>query len=670
MFNKLSRILILCLTLCLRPDCAFATSGKNATVNEIMLETLLNSHREIKSGSTASDLIDRSGKELLNNTYNFINDPKNKKLLESESGHDLLKQQAILANYMAVKDHLNRCVKNKNDQRNLLNRIMSSALSSSQQLNNANAPCYAPNNSIKTYIDFNNQVIKAMKVRVSGDFLQEMNKSILINSMKSLLGLKYKFDKNFMASGALAQTEVKNLIKEICVKKSCEKISPHFVSEIENEAVEYSKKLKSQERRFNSAEATSSLNSSIDRLNQTLEKIAVKKNGGLIFDSANLSEPNTKKQFDQYVFNYMNEVAKDAGPILLTKTLREASGEIKSLSDDEVKKDKKTNQFKFNPHLHITESQFNQALIEAHDKIIDQAAETEKIITSEQHRKASKVNVFEYQRQDEIDNLIKINPLAAGQILIHSPEYAGLVCDSINRISEKSDRNAQFDKYFMAGSAILGGALLLTGIGTVAGAYILTGSATAAFAAETAGAAILATTVVAGAATEASMAAYMGIKAYDSYEEMNKIERALLTQNTDAASIIEKRDAYLSFKDARMKSMMSLASAGLSVVGLDKFYSLTKFAGSSLSLSEFKATTKIMEYLSENSVAQKLAQVAKIAGNKGSDLIDQFLFALAKTGEKVRLSTLDLLKDSSMTPKKLKEIFEEALEVSKKCRQT
>lgn len=84
-------------------------------------------------------------------------------------------------------------------------------------------------------------------------------------------------------------------------------------------------------------------------------------------------------------------------------------------------------------------------------------------------------------------------------------------------------------------------------------------------------------------------------------------------------------------------------------------------------MGEFKATTKIMEYLSENATTQKLAQTAKLIGSKGSDLIDQFLLHLAKTSEKIRLATLDLLKDTKITPQKIKEIFEEALEAAKKC---
>lgn len=86
-----------------------------------------------------------------------------------------------------------------------------------------------------------------------------------------------------------------------------------------------------------------------------------------------------------------------------------------------------------------------------------------------------------------------------------------------------------------------------------------------------------------------------------------------------------------------------------------------------LKLSEMKASTKIMEALADSKVAAKVTETAKLLGNKGAELLDEFLVRLAKVGEKVRLATLEALKDSKITPEKLNEIIKTSLEAAKKC---
>jgi hypothetical protein len=366
----------------------------------------------------------------------------------------------------------------------------------------------------------------------------------------------------------------------------------------------------------------------------------------------------------------MNEVSKDAGTLFLTKTLREASGEIKTFDEDSTEKQKKTNQFHFINHKSIDQKTIEKAIIEVNDKIFEQNRDVQKIVMKEAIKKNSSKSIND-NRLDEIDELLKINPVAAGQILAHHPEYAGVVCDSINSLKNKNEFNKKVDTYFMLGSAILGGALVLTGVGTFAGAYLLTGSVTAGVAAGTIGGTIMSTTMLAGAVVEGANATYYGVKSIDSFQEMNKFEKALLTENTDSHSLIENRDALLAFKEARMKSLLALAGAGTSVVRLEKFFDLSRFitnGASSIKLPELRALTNIMEGLSQTKVASKIQDVIKLIGESGASKIDDFLLKLAKIGDKTRHRFLELLSNQQITPKKLKEIIDEALEVAKNCK--
>ena len=108
-------------------------------------------------------------------------------------------------------------------------------------------------------------------------------------------------------------------------------------------------------------------------MRKAVGKINVKKTEGIIFDSANLNDPESKKQFDQYVQSYMNEVSKDAGPLMLTKTLRDSAGEIKNYSSDDTNKEKRSSQFKFINHKKVSSKDVQNAINEAMEKIVAQA---------------------------------------------------------------------------------------------------------------------------------------------------------------------------------------------------------------------------------------------------------------------------------------------------------
>ena len=363
----------------------------------------------------------------------------------------------------------------------------------------------------------------------------------------------------------------------------------------------------------------------------------------------------------------MQEVSKEAGPLLLTKTMREKAGEIKSLNEDDTKKDSKSKQFKFIPHQKIKSEDFKAAYNEAIGKIARSAKDVEQIIAKENLRKNSKRFEYSNDQKKDLAELIKINPLAAGQVIVQHPEYTGLLCDSINQINNQILKDEEFDKYFMVGGAIVGGALLLTGVGTMAGAYLLTGSLTAGVAAGTVGGTILSSTVMAGAVVETATGAYFGKKAYDEYLESNKIEMALLSNNADGLSIIEKKEAYLSFKDARTKASIAFIGAGLSAIRLERFFDLARMSKASFNITEMKAMTKIFETLNDNRVVTKIADLAKQLGKNAGNLLDEFFLRLAKVSEKTRISLLELLKDSKISSEKLKEIIEKSLANAKNC---
>lgn len=657
-------IFILCFNL------AFPLEGFAAAESSNPLSDLLIQHRDIKSGVGSMEMIEKHGKELADATFKLMSDPKNKLFLDSPDGVELKKHQELLSNYLAIKDHFEKCVKDKEAKRKLQDRILQSSF---QGMSNLDAsPCLPPNvTAAKSYEEFNNNVMKAMKKMIKPDFQNLLSKKIMTNTAKSLLGFRQKFRLDFMNSGSLSSGELEGLVNDVCIRKSqtpkavmvytdvCQKMDPEFKTELKKELVNFSKNQKTSDK-VTPEKAVVSLNASIDRLNETLTKVEVKKDVGYIYDSANLTDENSKKEFNNYINQYTQEVSKDAGALLLTKTMKDQSGSIKRFDSDETSKDKKTAKFQFTPYKKIKIDDVTKSIKEAEGKMMDQARDTLTIANKATLRKDTLRS-----DDDDISNLVRINPFAAGQVLIHQPQYAGLMCDSINKINKDDVDDADFDKYFLIGSAVIGGALVLTGVGALAGAYLVTGSLTAGIAAGTVGGSILGYSALAGSAVELVGFGYNSKRSMDHYKEMEQLESAYLTKNSDAKALTEAKSALVDFKEARLMAGLSLASMGLNLVNVGSVFNI--FKSGKATTSELNAATKILKYVSDTQVAARLKEIVKVIGVHGAEKLDLFLLRLAQAGEKGRIKFLELLKDGKITSEKYKDIIEASLLAAKNC---
>lgn len=115
------------------------------------------------------------------------------------------------------------------------------------------------------------------------------------------------------------------------------------------------------------------------------------------------------------------------------------------------------------------------------------------------------------QRMEDIKALTISNPVALGQVLINNPENAKIVCGAINDIEKDDQSHDSTRKAFIWGGMIVGGALVLTGIGSGVGMFVFGAGASAAAAGTTVAAAYAASATLATASTAAGVAA--GLKA-------------------------------------------------------------------------------------------------------------------------------------------------------------
>ena len=655
MIQRQVLIFILCFNL------AFPLESSAASTTASTLSNLLIQHRDIKTGIGSMELLEKHGKNLADATFKLMNDPVNQPFLSSPEGLELKKHQVLLNNYLSIKDQFEKCVKDKEAKRKLHERILQSSFQG--MINLDDSPCLPPYlQNGKSYEDFNKGITKAVEKIQRSDFQNTLSKKIISNTARSLLGFRQKFQNNFMKSGTLTTNELDALVNDVCIKKSqtpraqivqtdiCQKMDPSLRNELKKELIQFAETQKTIPK-LTSEKILKSLNASVDRLNKSLEKIELKKDIGFIYDSANLEDQKAKEHFNSYINQYTQEVSSEAGALFLTKTIKNKSGSIKRFDDDDTEKDKKTSRFQFTRHNKINLQDVSLSIKEAESKMLSQARDT--------------LNIASKNDSEDIVELVKINPFAAGQILIHQPQYTNLVCDSINEINQNDNDDEDLDKYFMVGGAIVGGALVLTGVGAVAGAYLITGSLTAGLAAGTVGGSILGYSALAGTAVELVSAGYSTKRSMDHYQEMNQLESAYLTKNSDAQALTEARDALVNFKEARMMAAISLAGLGLNFVNIGSVATLMK-AGSA-SKNELVAATKIFNLISEKAVALRLKEIIKSIGETGAEKLDTFFLYLAKTGEAGRLKFLELLKEGKLTPENYKEIIEASLAAAKNC---
>lgn len=622
-------------------------------------QNLMSEYLLMTKGVGSEELIDKFGTKWLNEANKALAKHKNnKEFLQTKEFESLGKGVGLITNYLAVKKHFDNCIKDKNNKRQLAKRTLSVILQNEKEVN----PCTPHIRGFDNFTSFYKSNMQVMKKLVMPDYEKEIKKQILTNSLAAFYRFERKFHPTkFNAVNKNTPDELKSLIHLVCTppgRVNVDQCAPHgknFRQELYNKMVEETPHIFS-EKKYSPTQALNEINNKLGKLNTLAKKVSVNIDKGILYDSPQEINEENNLHFQNYIQEYLRSASDGAGVLMLTEKMKDKAGGLRSL-DDHLVKNKKAKAFKLEPHYKVSEKEVKGAIDEARDKMMKQIVD----LTEDG------VGFFGNKDYSEgIDHMSAANPFAIGQILARNPSYAGLACDSFNRISSDDTFNAKMDKAFFIGTAVLSGALILTGVGTVAGAYLLTGSLTAGVAAGTVGGSILATTALVGTATELTSAAYYGSRAYDEARELDRMEKAIFTNNSDDKSIQEAEATLKAFKEARLQLGLNLAGAvGSYALGATKIPSL--IAGKSLSIGELKIVNSILNRINDSATALKLMRAVKLIKGPAEELFERFIVSLSKVSESTRLKFLNMLQDSKITPEKLKEIIEEALKAQKNC---
>lgn len=632
MIKRLKKYLlpfIISYSVILRPVCVVASASTNTS----RLQTLLNLHLDIKTGIGSFDLINKHGQKLLDQTSEFLAKQKNQNSPKSPDLIELEKHQKYLANYFELKRHLAKCVEDDNNKRQLGSRILESACQS--MLSEATgSPCEDSLYHFRSLIDFN-ALAKVTKDKARPEFQDELTKQIMLNTAKSLAAFRYKFDPEFMKSGKLERTELDQFINQVCTSKGlkktwveisnfdvCQSLGQDFRQKLTKEILMQTNKLLISERKFTLEAATFSLNRSLVRLNENLRSIEMESDNKPFFRKA-LPDKKSQSEYNHYQMNYFDEVQKDAGVLLLTRTLKEKVGSLRNLSDDTIMYKNHSN-FRFVLHRNVKIDDVQASIDEAQKKILGHLHSAQDM-AKEKAYETSEAG----QRKENIKDLAKLNPMAAGQVLIRNPEYVGIMCEAINAISHEDDRKKKVEDAFIVASVV---GLAATGVGVAIGGPLLTSA------------------YLAGGALSLATLGYEGNRSLEKYKETTLIESAYLSRNSDRRGFNEARESLIEFKDARFNALLSLGLMGLSGIGAGKFFNGFKSPKNVVTPQEMRESSEVMKTI-DPAGAQRLKELEAAVGDS---TLDQHLAWLAKQDEPVRNKFFQDLKDSNVPISDLK----------------
>jgi len=603
------------------PVLSHASAGSDSR-----LQSLVSGYSLIDYGSSTSQ---GEIKVLGDAAQKFISDPANQKALSTPAGKELLLRQTQLRNYQTIAKTFEKCASN-NNTRNLTARILDAAGKSRL----ITVDCQSDVRSFKTLDDAVTAIQEKVDYPIKAEFKGELIDQGLKNAASTFMALEYRH-----SSGDVNPDE----ILENCKKQTgISRCTENTQVVLRNQAQQALSELKaSGSRRYSDSDAADNINARVDVLNADLKTISIgsKKNwySSWIWNSTDPTyDDQAKKGFDQYANQYLNLASDGPGMLMITDHMRDKIGGLRQQEKDA--KTGKDGQYSFTPHQKIAGKDISVAKNEAESKIFDQIQSLNGLDVERIRKLSLGLRDQPVDQDRDIANLIKTNPAATGQLLLQHPEDAGLVCNAVYNITQsdtsQKKTDANWNRVWFWGGMAVGGALLVTGVGTWAGALVL--SATAAATTTTV---LLAAGAVVGAGATANSLVDMGRYR----QEQNEFQAAFFAGGSDQHSIQEAETALSSYKEARMQAAMNL---GLTALDLGTLGTTLKAgvlgANIAANVHAINETTDVMKQINNDTgLVKKLAELKNLVG---SNKIAKFIGSLPQASEKTWMTFLEKLK--------------------------
>lgn len=490
--------------------------------------------------------------DLLRATNSFIEENGPERILSSPGGKELLARQKKLRTAFTINTSLSDCGESR---RNLGERLIQATANADHCL------LYTGIEEEPVY-DFS-KVIRNINNR-QNSFLNEAKKNsyhdVIINSAKTIWEYDRRFNKN-------QHSRISDYVNEFCNLRNpriCDDI--HLYRKLADARRQFEEE-SSYKESPTITEMTNELNTHINGLNDQLKLISDDESESSIL------------AMEIYKLQYQRALASNAGSLLLTESMVEKVGGIRTLDDLEAN-DRTWGQafsgvqktYYIPEHqAGLVENDLNNAYVELRKETMDGLKEIHEDNKDE-------------DAEDFIKELMKTHPASLGTTLLQHPEMAGLICQYIGEVEDSDAFWSGFKKVAVVGGIVLGTAAALTVVGAGVSAALYSASAAAATGAAATSLAASASTalLIGGVATgvgfvvgagETALWAFESRRAQDEY---NRLRVALMTNTTDEQGAFEAQQALNDHEAAMQSAMISGAFTAVDVLAFTK---LARIAG-------------------------------------------------------------------------------------------
>ena len=474
-------------------------------------------------------------------------------------------------------------------------------------------------------------------------FSQRIKINSLQNTGRAVLKYKYQLG----AAGELSENDIEKLTEELCSNTCSDKRKNNLKIYLKN----WSEKTKQAVRngaltKYSARSGIEEINKRSQSLEQALREIDEEKK------KRNFSQREVERRYNLYTKKYFSFAGDILGALMLTDSMKEEIGSLINVEDiRRVTMDRgRTGRYRIQRPLHkpivsSAESKFHTAVEEA-------------------VLKAKNFNQ-KVQNETNLQDLIKANPIAAGQGLVRSPDMVQYVCDEIINIAQTDDRNETIFNYAETALNILDTAslgLMVTGVGAIIG-----GTARAGTAAARAGAGVLRGAVVSGISASAVRAVVGGAGAFS----LNEQRQELINSRIAEAKTSEDIERIQEIERKLSASRSHLIDAGLDFLPfgalnkLRKSGRLAQLNGKTPSLhnslSADEKIIKLNEYLIQPRNKPVLDQLSAMSKNSsyGPARVESLLTAVSQMDPQVQQRLLESLGKADISSAEVRKLTDD-----------
>lgn len=519
--------------------------GQNTSVNSaanLEFQNLLTLANEVSTGEYGDSQIQKVAEKVAP----YVADPKNKALLNTPSGRDLITLQTKFINYLSLKKSFEQCGSKNLEVRNMDQRILNAARSS----NVVDVPmCTNPFSGKPTVPQAMQMLEIAAKATGNGMGVleDEVYDQTMINAMNTYIHLEYLYSKSTPMS------PIGFIATKVCPYNTC---SNEMRVRLEVEGKKFLNEIKQTVKPLSLDEAKNELNSRINILNQKMKEIpsCFGYYGASFMKSmaACKTDPRRQNAIKNYSKSYFYLSSSGNGLLFNTDAIHNTVDSVRQ---------PKSKQGKFPQHATIQDSKVIQsAILEAKAKVLENSNKFNSL-----HNKSSK----EISDTKKLKEILEENPVAFGQVLLANPHLANSACAVMNELAKDEENKKTTRKVIAWGCGIVGGVALITGVGTLLGAELLAEAGLSA-------AAIGAMGTIGSTAAVVTSAVGVGNaihSQFEHYEQEKEFETAYFSGSSDVRILEEAREEYLKYKQARFETYLQL---GLTATNLRVFASLLK----------------------------------------------------------------------------------------------